>query len=1012
MKAIKSLGRRLSLAKSSPSSSPSTSPTSPKKSNGLSASPSTTTSTTIAVSEAPLIPKPLQEVPVIHEIDPSKILSVTDAETTAPATSPETPAISSTTPAVEPAAKPVPAAAAPAIATATSTAITVPLNQGWTFARQAVENEPALPFPADEWIDASVFPTNVHSELLKLGKIPDPFIGLNEYDVQWIGETAWAFKTSFEVESKVLDEPNVDLVFEGLDTYASVYLNGDLILEATNMFLEYRVPVKSHLKTDTNELLIQFPSTFHKGLELEEQNGKKQVWNGNSSRLHVRKAQYHYGWDWGPNIMTVGPWKPIFLHAYTAHIADAHIKTVLSEALDSATLNISLDVSGAELASEGLGAVVTVLKPDGTVAVTQTASLSTTETSGVLKSKLDIELAKDDIQLWYPIGYGAQPVYTVNVEVKQKSESTSEEASSSTLPLAHKAQRIGLRTVRVVQDPLEGQEGLSFLFEVNGVRIFAGGSNWYAIPADSFLTELPAERYVDWLKLMVQGNQNMIRIWGGGIYEPDVFYDTCDELGIMVWQDFMFACGQYPAYDAFVESVKSEAEQAVKRLRHHPSLVIWAGNNEDYMMAEILKLPIDWSLTSLSESELKASALPARHIYETVLPEVVNRIGNGDVYYHRSSPYSIPGKSSMDLKHGDLHNWNVWHGEQLDYQKWEYMSARFVSEFGMQAFPDRRTVDHWLGGNTAERSPQSRTSVSHNKSTGHEKRLAQYLIDNFPYSMDMDGYIYATQLLQSEAVSSAYRVWRRNWKGRGKEYNAGVLVWQLNDCWPVTSWALVDYFLRPKPAFFTIARELRPLTVGIARYEKKGPVPKSSAEASQFFVAVWATNATLEANTVSLELAAFDLYDPTFQWSQKKDITLPPNSSTDLMMMPLPGQPPLSKKSQVPRGIVVHAKLLDKDGDVISRNTNWPEPFKFINFPPPSAISLKVTSTSPPGATQITLSAARPVKGIILDAEGDADVKWSDQAIDLVPGDDQIVLAWGLGKREVKVRYLGDGVVE
>ncbi|KAK7049564.1 hypothetical protein VNI00_005595 [Paramarasmius palmivorus] len=830
-----------------------------------------------------------------------------------------------------------------------------------------------------EWLQVSEFPTTVHVELLKLKKIPDPYIGLQEWDVQWVGEARWAFKTSFPVSDAELAAPHLDLVFDGLDTFASVLLNGTEILKTENQFVAHRVDVKPHLKSQ-NDLVINFDSAFTTGREIEKKHGKFNLWNGDSSRLHVRKAQYNYGWDWGPVLMTTGPWKPISLQVYHNRITELDVRSKVSQKLD-----VQMSV-GLEFQEKAAGtASVTLKSPDGTV-VASDSHISTE--SG--HCHVSFSFTAGEVELWYPVGYGKQPLYTVEVEI----------SDANSTPLDKQSKRIAFRRAVVVQEPLEDQPGLTFLFEINNIRVFCGGSNW--IPADSFLTTMTPERYRAWLQLLVDGNQNMIRIWGGGIYEADVFYDVCDELGILVWQsdhqDFMFGCGQYPAYDSFLKLVQEEAEQNVKRLRHHPSVVIFAGNNEDYQIAESLKLELDYSDET---SDFRDTNFPARYIYERLLPSVVEK--HSDIHYHRSSPYSGQGKPTTDKTLGDLHQWNVWHGSQEPWHNWDILAGRFVSEFGMEGYPNIRTVDYWLGGNS-----EQRVNNNHNKADGFERRLELYLVENFKHSFDMDSYVYYTQVMQAETLASAYRLWRRNWAGKGREYTAGALVWQINDCWPVTSWAIVDYFLRPKPAYFAIARELRPYTVGMTRKDKtEFPDDLSAAKFTiESVLEIWGTNSTLVEKKAVLEVTSLDLHsDWTDKWT--KSVTLSPNSSTELHKGSVPGQPTRHKKSEEPKVIVVSARLLDEDGSVLGRYSNWPEPFKFINFPSVKEVALSAEVSA--DGESVVLSCKKPVKGIVLDTDG-PDVNWSDQAIDLAPGDPQTVKAIGLKGRPLKIRYLGDDV--
>ncbi|KAG9054091.1 hypothetical protein FS842_006210 [Serendipita sp. 407] len=490
-----------------------------------------------------------------------------------------------------------------------TTNLTLDLEDGWVFTQLSGNNrnQPSnRGTDTGEWLPTKI-PTGVHEELLKLSRIPDPFVGLNEHLVQWIGEETWAFQTKFTITAEMHALPNVDLVFDGLDTYATVELDGKKVLETNNMFVPYRVPIKDALSfsdaATEHSLLITFHPTFLKGRSLQRENadktpaairgggstggagvmqgasnqipgpnGELALWNGDASRLHVRKAQYHYGWDWGPVLMCVGPWKPIRLESYQLRIAEMRTEVDIPETLDNATVKVSAELAGAS--SKALTATLTLTEP-----VSKTETHSTVEiASGANSVQLEVQIS--DPKLWHPVGQGQQSL-------------------------------------------------------------------------------ISPDRYRAWLQLLVDGNQNMVRVWGGGIYEADVFYDVCDELGILVWQDFMFGCGQYPAYDEFLERVSAEVEANVKRLRHHPSIVIWAGNNEDYAVAEAIPLELDYSVEWPSV-DFRKTSFPARYIYEVLLPEMITKHAP-DMYYHRGSPYSGSGKRSDDKQYGDVHQWNVWH---------------------------------------------------------------------------------------------------------------------------------------------------------------------------------------------------------------------------------------------------------------------------------------------------------------------------------------------------------------
>lgn len=525
-----------------------------------------------------------------------------------------------------------------------------------------------------------------------------------------------------------------------------------------------------------------------------------------------------------------------------------------------------------------------------------------------------------------------------------------------------------------------------------------GGSNW--IPAHNFLTLLTADRYRAWLTLLRDGNQNMVRLWGGGVYEPDIFYDTCDELGILIWQDFQFACGVYPAHEEFLQNVKAEAEDNVMRLRHHPAMALWCGNNEDYQQV------LQWG---------GITDLPARVIYEDLLPSVITALTDPPIPYHRGSPYGGKGWDTADPTVGDIHQWDVWAGRERPWQEYGSMGGRFISEFGIPSMPNINTVDYWLAGNEKERWAQSKLMAQHNRAGNHERRFAIVMNENFRLTSDLETHIYNTQLMQSEAVSLAYRMWRREWRGRGKEYTAGALVWQLNDCWPVTSWAIVDYFLRAKPAYYTISRELAPFTLGVLRNvvkNRENDRPKQFYEFGAFRsveanIEVWATNSTLKPRILKLIIICVDLQS---DWShlQSLEVELSPNQTTELYSGPCPSPPPSPDDPSVTtsHSVVVGARLIDPSTEeVIARYADWPQPYRHADVPDPG---LRVEMNG----EDIKIEVHRPVKGLFLSIDHDSEeekesVTWSDNALDVMPGDAQHILASGLRGRRVKVAYLG-----
>jgi beta-mannosidase len=795
------------------------------------------------------------------------------------------------------------------------------------------------------WMQATV-PGSVHLDLLAAGRIADPFYGLNEADLQWIGEADWLYRCLFTLPASFEVAEAVDLCCDGLDTFATVWLNGIQILSSDNMFVPLRTRVKHLLQGGQNELRILFESALRRGKEREAQYGARALWNGDASRLYVRKAQYHYGWDWGPTFLTMGPWRAVRLEAYNVRVADVHCPAQVSEDLHSASLPVSILLESAlPTLPANLDVRVSIFAPTGIVVDEVTLPGKTQE----LQHTFSLQMP----QLWWPRGYGEQPLYRLEVTLLQGAEI-----------LAQREERLGLRKLRLIQQPLQDEAGTSFFFEINNTPLFCGGANW--IPADSFLSRVTPERYRRWLQLAADGNISMLRVWGGGIYEEDVFYDLCDEMGLLIWQDFMFACGMYPAHREFLQSVHTEAQANVRRLRHHPSVVLWCGNNEDYILAE--SLGINSAGTSADVDDLTQTPFPARAIYERLLPEVCLQLDPTRPYWP-GSPYG--GARAGDLQQGDQHIWNVWHGNMASYQEYARFAGRFVSEFGMEAFPNLDLLKSFVPAH--ERYPQSRTLDFHNKAERGPARLIHYLVENVRIPADLEGYIYATQFIQAEALATGIRSWRRLWRGSGREYTAGALVWQLNDCWPVISWAVVDYELDPKAAYYTVKRELAPFAVGLARH-------------TQETVACWVVNGTTTVMQAELEIRTWTLSGKLVS-EQRRAIELAANRATEM------GEIAITHDN----ALVIGARLL-QEGTVLARTTLWPEPFKYLELPDPE---IKIERLD---AQTFRVAALRPAKGVWL-TSGNG-IHWSDNMLDVLPGDPQVVIALGLGDSIVRVRTL------
>ncbi|CAK7219173.1 hypothetical protein SBRCBS47491_003756 [Sporothrix bragantina] len=865
------------------------------------------------------------------------------------------------------------------------------LSAGWEFKL----TDDASP---DAWLPVARVPSVVHMDLLAHRKIPDPSLGMNELDVQWVGEQCWSYRCTFASPPKDTlrnAHRRIHLVFEGLDTFATVYLNGTQILECDNMFVAHRVDVTTALAPGNdakNTLQINFSSAVVRGREIVAAHPEHQYVGtlGSDERMAVRKAQYHWGWDWGPALVTAGPWRPVRLEMFDSRIEGVAVRYALSPSLKNLKGTITTRVSGVTAGTR----IKTLLRaPDGVGVVF--AHCHDVDLTGEVLVQFDLT----NPLLWQPHGYGMQHRYTVEVELLTAGGI-----------LAHtETRRVGFRTATLVEE--NDAHGMSFYFRINNTDIFAGGSCW--IPADMLPPKVTADDYRAWLTMMVEGNQIMTRVWGGGYYEDDAFYDICDELGILVWQDFMFACGSYPANPAFLKSVEIEARQILRRLAHHPAIVLYAGGNENHFIQEHCQLSYDWNDKD-PQSWLKTS-FPSRYIYQHLLPTIMAQEAPF-VSYRPDSPWNN-GRPIMswDQTVGDLHQWNVWHADMRLYQDFGKIGGRFNSEFGMQSLPHLSTIEHFVT-DRAERHPQSSTMDFHNKCRDHEKRLATYIRDNFrAVDSGMKRWVYLSHLLQAEAVHYAYRSWRRDWGSAGARRCGGALVWQMNDLWPVTSWALVDSARLKKAAFYAIKRDLAPIAVGVVRThhdwttKKAGTRPPASCtydvwvacDGSQASANVLSGGGDLhvELRFISIHTGRDVMPRQTYRIASSK---VNANGTTQVCIAVS-----LKNPSSRDEAFVIAAKV-SSEKKLLARDVDWPQPFKHLSFR--NDRGLRVHRQTEPGShgtrARLTITASRPVKGLILTER--ACLNLSDNGVDIIPGEEYTVYVDGLVEHDVlEWTYLG-----
>ena len=622
----------------------------------------------------------------------------------------------------------------------------------------------------EEWLPATV-PGAAHTDLLALGRIPDPFVGDNERRVQWVAEADWEYRCQFAVASELLRQPHIWLVCDGLDTLATVSLNGRELGPAANMFRQYRWDVKSLLHADGNELRILFdsPVAFAAAQQaIRPMPGVSQAIQGGP---YLRKAPCQFGWDWGPQLPPVGIWKDIRLEAGSACLAEVHLRQYHVNGAVGVEARLAV-----ENWTSGLSGVMQVTAPDGR---TSTVSAALTSAAG---NNLTLEIK--DPQLWWPNGWGDQPLYQVRTKLTR-----------SGAVLDEKAYQLGLRTIELRQEP--DQWGRSFTFVVNGQPLFAKGSNW--IPADSFPTRLTEADLEDLIRSAAQAHQNMLRVWGGGFYEDERFYDLCDRYGILVWQDLIFSCSIYPLDEpGFVENVRAEVTDNVRRLRHRASLALWCGNNEMEWGW------VDWHWDKPEFQDLKAAY--DRFFHHTLAEWCA--VEDPDRAYWPSSPSSgVPFDDPNGQRQGDAHYWDVWHGRK-PFTAYRSQYPRFMSEFGFQALPPLETIRTYAA--EADWNMTSYIMEQHQKNASGNVLMVGQMLDTFRLPWDFESLVYLSMVLQAEGIRYGVEHWRRHTRRV-----AGTLYWQLNDCWPVASWSSLDYFGRWKALHYAARRFYAPLLLSI-----------------------------------------------------------------------------------------------------------------------------------------------------------------------------------------------------
>lgn len=815
------------------------------------------------------------------------------------------------------------------------------LNSSWEFSEKDSIN----------WMPAEV-PGCVHTDLIENKKIKDPFYRLNEHDLQWIDKKDWLYKTEFDLDQKVLSKDRIVIDFKGIDTYADVYLNDQKVLSADNMFREWTVDVKKYLKTGKNKLKIEFKSPIREGLKFYDANGfvypgaendqakLGQVEGNKRVSIYTRKAGYHYGWDWGPRLVSSGIWRPVYLKAWdNARIHDLQIvQNKVNDDIANFTAILELESEDEVLAD-------IQIQNEGEELVATEVHLR----KGIHKYELNFDI--ENPKLWWPNGLGDQNLYHIKAQVNVNGKI--EEAS----------RRIGIRTVEVVRE--KDEKGTSFFFKVNGVPVFMKGANY--IPNDIFPSRVSKEQLEKVIHTAKTSNMNMLRVWGGGYYEDDLFYDLCDEAGILVWQDFMFACAMYPGNQDFLDNIRLEARDNIKRLRNHPSIALWCGNNE------ILVAWNNWGWKRQANQqgeEVTAKVWKAyADIFHEVLPKAVEEY-DASRFYWSSSPSSGTG-IKPDLINGDDHYWGVWWGKE-PFETYATHIARFMSEYGFQSFPEMKSVRKYA--EPQDYDIYSEVMKSHQRSSIGNETIEYYMLKDYKKPKDFESFLYVNHVLQAEGIKFALEGHRR-----AMPYCMGSLYWQINDCWPVASWSSTDYYQEWKALQYYVKKGFEPLLVS----------PYSENDSIKLAV----VNDHQKEIEAKLIMRVLD-FSGKENWSEIKDIVIRKNSSEVFFAQELKSF--LQNRNPEKEMFLVELQMGE---EVVARNTLYFKSVKDLQLLKPN---VEYTIVKEERNYEINISSDVLAKNVFLTL-GDEDGFFSDNYFDVLAGESvNIKLETELSLEEIK----------
>jgi beta-mannosidase len=811
---------------------------------------------------------------------------------------------------------------------------TIELNQGWQFAGT---DDPV-------WRSASV-PGTVHTDLMAHELIPDPYVGMNEKSVQWVDKKDWQYKTSFTVTKEMLQGDYLQLDFKGLDTYADVYVNEQLKDSYANMFVAHISDIKAVVKEGVNTLRIVFKSPVRYGLEHYFLKDQVIYPAGNDASdiplsVYARKAPYHYGWDWGPRLVTAGIWRPVYLeYGRKGLIKDVWLQQ--QELRDAGAV-----VKATVTLKQYKALTVKIESPD---------KLFTTVTKSVNSDTTQLAIKIPRPKRWWPNGMGDPYLYKVKVTIYDGKEL-----------IDTRELNLGLRTIEVVN--ATDSIGESFCVKVNGHAVFMKGADH--IPLDNFLPRITSERYQRLFSDMKQSNFNMVRVWGGGIYEDDAFYDLADQNGILVWQDLLFACTTYP-FKEIAEQVKAELDYNIRRLRNHPSLALWCGNNEIGVAIDHWGWKQGYGYTDQQWEDMKAGY---KTLFHEFIPANIKALDPGRFYFP-SSPISNWG-TKEDFTKGDNHYWGVWHGMEW-FDAFETHIPRFMSEYGFQSFPDMQTVKRFTGEN--DRDIYSPVMLSHQKSQSRgNAAIKTYLLHYYKEPKDFAAFLYVNHVLQAEGMKVGIEAHRR-----AMPYCMGTLYWQLDDCWPGPSWSGIDYYGRWKAMQYYVKKAYAPVLV--------------SNVVREGHLQTYIVSDELEDRSAKLDMQLMNV-DGKVLWEKVMDIKIAAEKSKlvhDIALNAILQQADTGK-------VIFYSKVVN-DREIISRNIYYFTTTKNLELPDPG-IHVVYSSADDTVLTSLRVTAEKLAKNVYLQYERDPAVQFSDNYFDLLPGESKLI--WvskpGLSKEEAE----------